>query len=216
MGRMKSITTSELLSNLISSDSSLRTATLRILVATTTPSDQSEITTTHSIWANCLQVESSEMSLRNSRERPEQVARLGRLIAGVPLDADTDVSDAAQHAIRYLLSQLKVNYRPLYAETVKALAALSKGRADAIWDNVWSELERTHHSTIFLVQDLDQVAPEWTSIHVIKDKSERKMDEEDEAEFRCTGMDKSRRILDKEWAGIADETSLDADEVSVS
>ncbi len=144
------------------------------------------------------------MSLRNSRERPEQVARLARLLESA------DLAEVG-HAIRYLLAQLKVNFRPLYTETIKAFSLLKRG--DEIWESVWAELEKTHHATVFAVPDLGVFVPAWTEVTA---RSSDAPDDEEEPEFRCTGLDKSKRIIDKEWQGVSDEASLDADDIKVS
>lgn len=138
------------------------------------------------------------MSLRNSREKPTQIARLGRLL----------VNDFSRLALRYLLAQLKVNYRPLYPETIKWFSELANSQGEAIWDLVWTQLQLAHSSPPN-VPDFGYIVPNWAtstpSARIIED-------EEDEAEFRCPNMERQNTVVTKALSGgIAEE-----DETSVS
>ena len=155
------------------------------------------------------------MTLRNIRDRTAQIARLGRLLQSVPKDANVGLLSATNHAIRYLLSQLKVNYRPIYPEAIKALEALTPQHGETIWESVWGELEKTHAAGVFAVPDLETDSPAWTA-QVTGKADKGKQESEEEAEFRCTAMDKMVKVFKKEWAGAEDLSVLDAAEISVS
>lgn len=216
--RLLQLDSSTVLSNLISANSVLRASTLRLLILTTAPTSSDDPLTPHNIWSHCQAVESSEMTLRNIRDRTSQIARLGRLLEAVPKDADAPLLSATHHAIRYLLSQLKVNYRPIYPEAIKALSALTAAHGDVIWENVWGELEKTHAAQVFAVPDLEVETPAWTEAQSGDGKGQReraKLDSEEAAEFRCTAMDKMVKAFKKEWAGAEDLSILDAAEVPV-
>ena len=224
--RLLSLDASFILPNLISADSDLRASTLRLLILTTSPSEaapdagpvEASVVTPYAIWEHCQAIESSEMTLRNIRDRTAQIARLGRLLQSVPKDAEESLLSTVSHAIRYILSQLKVNYRPIYPEAIKALESLTGQHGDYIWASVWGELERTHAAKVFSVPDLEVDYPSWTAEKAEAGSKEQKgkQDSDEDAEFRCTAKDKLVRIFGHEWAGAEDVGQLDAAEIPVS
>lgn len=217
-GSLLELDSNPILLNLISADSALRASSLRLLILTSAPGANEDPLSPHNIWSHCQAVEQSEMTLRNVRDRTAQIARLGRLLQSVPKDASESLLSATTHGIRYLLSQLKVNYRPIYPEAIKALQGLTSQHGDVIWEQVWAELEKTHAATVFAVPDLQVENPAWTVVEENggKEKSRAaKQDSEEEAEYRCTAMDKMVKVFKKEWAGAEDLTIVDASEISV-
>jgi U3 small nucleolar RNA-associated protein 20 len=168
---------------------------LRILSAARPAAEGS--TSAGTIWAHCLQVEQSEMTLRNVRERTTNIARLSRLLLALPDDLEEDVEGVVRHVIGYLLSQLKVSFRPLWAEIVQALSSLAQ----------------RHAATVAQIPDFGVEKPDWASITPSQQKSE---DEEEDPEFKCPNLDKSRRVLTTSWSSVKDEQQLDRAEIEVS
>ncbi|KAL7419756.1 U3 snoRNP protein [Cryptotrichosporon argae] len=173
-----------LLPNLLSADASLRESTLRILAETQASA----------VWTQCLAVERAEMTLKNVRERTTQIGRLSRLLAAADND---DV-----RAVPYLIAQLKVNYRPIYAETVAALAGLAQAHADELWALVWTELRKTLQSSQTHVPDLGVDLPAWAEADEDEDEDpnadedqDKGVEEDEDAEFTCPSLGKSRRAI---------------------
>ena len=197
--------------NLLSSDSAIRLASLRILV-TSAPHARPDTTSPSDIWSLCLQIELSEMTLKNVRERTSHIGRLGRLLAGLPDDADDGLLAIIRNVTRYLLAQLKVNFWPLYAETVSALAGLTDKHGEILWELVWDQLEKTSAAKSSRVVDLDVQNPPWADQ---EDISRLHPADEDEADFRCHNLEKARYASSTAWSQSSDARQLDSAEIQV-
>ena len=167
--------------------------------------------TTSDVWAACLAVETSEMSLKNVRERTTEIARLTRLLASLPAGSASMV----EHVITYLLSQLKVNFRPLYAETVKSLAELGGKYGDAVWQTIWTELEKVSRAESATVPDIGVTRPVWANAKPLStDRASAEVDEE--PEYRCPNLEKASVAVAESWDMSSNVQALDAAEISVS
>ncbi|KAI0753565.1 hypothetical protein C8Q80DRAFT_1342693 [Daedaleopsis nitida] len=116
--------------SLLSHSRPLRLFSLRLLGAPVVkaPEGASEL------LKKAQQAEEISVDLQGVRER---VLRIGRLPVAVK-DGD-DV--AADICARWLIAQLKVNLRPLWAPAVTALSTLSTRFGDLVWDLLFSELQ---------------------------------------------------------------------------
>lgn len=199
-----------ILPNIMSADSSLRLSSLKVLAVASTPVS-SDAT---AIWNQCKQIETSEISLKNTRERTTQIARLSRQLNALSANEDEAVASATKAAITYLIVQLKVNFRPIWAETVTALSSLASGHADSIWTVVWEELQKTIVSEEVVMPDLGVTYPQWTKQKVVQEEVED--DEDDRAEFRCHGLVRARNNILRAWQETNDSTNLDVAEIPVS
>ncbi|TXT11027.1 hypothetical protein VHUM_01778 [Vanrija humicola] len=195
--------------NVLSADSSLRLSSLKIL-ATDAQSKSKDVAT---IWQACLGVENAEMSLKNVRDRTTQIARLSRHLVSLGADLEDTVAATVNSAISYLVSQLKVNFRPLWSETVTALTAQVPAHGNTIWTIVWEELQKTITTTKAVVPDLGVECPQWTTQRVEADEEEEAGDED--AEFRCTALSKGRANVFKAWQQNDDVAPLDVAEISI-
>ena len=204
-----------LLLNLRSADSSLRLSALRILSATIQPASQDPAASLASIWSLCVQIESSEISLRNVRERTTLIARLGRLLTILSDDEQNTVTENLPHIIGYLLAQLKVNYRPLYAETVSALAGIGALQGELIWSMVWQDLERMSITGGRQMLDLDIQKPKWAADVDKGGDGPRVEAEEEEEDFRCHNLEKGDAVVASAWDLADSDQHLDVKEVSV-
>lgn len=195
--------------HLLSANSSLRKAVLEVLAANV-PAN----TTAQKVWAACLQVEASEMTLKNVRERTSNIGKLGRLLEGI---GATEEKELVGDATRYLVSQLKVNFRPLYSDTIAALAGLGSSRGESLWDILWGQLQSTISAETTHAVDLDWDEPEWTrQAGVASHARDDEFDEED-AEFRCPNLNKGRRALSHAWIAGTDPAAMDpVHEIQVS
>jgi U3 small nucleolar RNA-associated protein 20 len=204
-----------LIPNLLSADSQLRSSSLRILHTIAVRQGQSKLTPSPAeVFAQCLTIERSEISARNVRERTTEIARLGRFLASLPSPKQTsrEITQLAEAGTRYLLSQLKVNFSPLYAETIKALASLVTSQADLLWTLVWSQLEQTHTAKILRVPDLQQANPDWADLQA---GSTATRDDSEES-ISCHNLDKAKRAMQEAWESDIDESLLASKEISVS
>jgi U3 small nucleolar RNA-associated protein 20 len=195
--------------HLLSANSSLRKAILQVLAANV-PVE----TTAQKVWAACLQVEASEMTLKNVRERTSNIGKLGRLLEGI---GATEEKELVEDATRYLVSQLKVNFRPLYPDTIAALAGLGSSRGESLWGILWAQLQKTISAESTHAVDLDWEEPAWTrEAGATSSARDDDFDEED-AEFRCPNLNKGRRALSSAWVAGTDPAAMDpAQEIQVS
>jgi U3 small nucleolar RNA-associated protein 20 len=194
--------------HLLSANSKLRKAVLQMLSAFST-----ESTTSYKIWNACLAIEASDMTLQNVRERTANIGKLGRLLEAIPA---SDENQLVEDATRYLISQLKVNFRPLYPDTIAALAGLGSSRGETLWSLVWDQLQSTIASETAVAVDLDWAEPEWTKVAPVQSGDSDEGDEEDK-EFICPNLFKGRRALSSAWASSADPASADlSEEIQVS
>ena len=155
------------------------------------------------------------MTLRNVRERTTLIARVGRLLADLPVDKRNDLSAVLPHIISYLLAQLKINYRPLYAATVSALAGIGAQQGELIWSMVWQDLEKMSVPGGRQILDLDIKKPEWAVDIDDKDDGHNPEAEEEETDFRCHNLEKSNAIVASAWNATDDARHLDVKEISV-
>lgn len=201
--------------NLLSSDALLRRSSLRILAATAVSGQDGDAPSHGDVWNACLQVEDTEMSLRNSRERPAQIARLARILVDLPKNTNDELQETARLALRYLLSQLKVNYRPNYPETIKSFGLLAPARGDHIWDLLWDQLKKTHAAPTMILPDFGVQIPAWAQADSASDQRRKVQDEEDEAEFRCPNQERMIVAVNKALSGASDAAMLDRAEIPV-
>lgn len=155
------------------------------------------------------------MTLKNVRERTTHIARLGRLLAGLSDDDEASVSMALPDVIGYLVSQLKVNYRPLYAETVAALASLLGRHGEVVWSIIWQEMERVNSSSALKVVDLGTANPDWAVTMTDRNRSQRVEDEDEEGSFQCHNLNKGRLAVQTALDTTTESLRLDAAEVQV-
>ncbi|BEI87998.1 uncharacterized protein CcaverHIS019_0107160 [Cutaneotrichosporon cavernicola] len=196
---MKDVGVGVLLPNLMSSDSSLRLSSIRALAVAGEPD-------AGAIWNQCKAIEQAEMSLKNTRDRTTQIARLGRQLGTL-----TDPNESVQWAINYLIAQLKVNFRPVWAESVTVLTSLVGDHAESIWTTVWDQLQKTTIAEDSVMPDLGVSYPDWTQQKVVQEEVEDDGDEG--AEFRCHGLVRARNNILRAWQETNDSTNLDVAEI---
>lgn len=201
--------------NLISSDSTLRLASLQILAAAApgtalAPKSEENITSLREIYNLCVQIEFSEMTLRNVRERTTNISRLTRSISALPVALPKFV---LKGIVTYLVAQFKVNFRPVYPEAIAALSALTEKYKEEVWEIVWTELERTNNAKEAVTLDLDAKHPDWAEEQGSnEDRAEK---DEEEAEFRCPNLEKSKVVFSRVWGKRSQEEKLDQQEIGV-
>ncbi|WVF66714.1 hypothetical protein IAT40_001456 [Kwoniella sp. CBS 6097] len=207
-----------LLPNLLSADSDLRLHTAQILASISskdTPKDaEDHVPSPSGIWSLCAQVESSEMTLRNVRERTTNISRLSRAISSLPSSLTAENADLLRGLITYLVAQLKVNFRPVYQETITALAVVAEKQGEVVWAIIWEELQRTNLAPAATMVDLDFNKPSWANKSSDDEDSRNGAADEDEAEFRCPNLEKSRRAIARVWTHASHDEKLDQQEVA--
>ncbi|WVO17934.1 hypothetical protein L204_105632 [Cryptococcus depauperatus] len=202
--------------NLLSNDSTLRLASLQILVAIAPSSALASSAgenspTFRDIYNHCVQIESSEMTLRNVRERTTNITRLTRTLIALPMDPPANVLKAV---VTYLVAQLKVNFRPIYPEAIAALSSISEKHKKHVWETVWSELQRTNSAQATIMTDLDVENPIWVEGKLKKDaRADKNREGEEEIEFRCSNLEKSRSTFSKVWGKKYQEDKLVQQEI---
>ena len=184
----------------------LRKATLRLNSLVT--SDQSE----SDLWKLCLDVESAEMTLKNVRERTTNIKRVGRHLQNA-LSSDTMTDVTVNRAITYLLSQLKVNFRPLYAETITTLGELVPKCGESIWSIVWSELGKVDLSDPFL-PDLGMELPVWSMSDPQESQSPSTANEDD-ITLVCNNLIQIHGVFNSIWDYARKASMVTATQVSL-
>ncbi|KAG1731833.1 armadillo-type protein [Suillus paluster] len=138
---------SRLQSRLLSPSRPLRLNVLGLLTSKMVKSSPAE----HDALKRCLQGEEVSLDMHGVRER---VLRIGRLYQVVrddePLSADI--------CVRWLVSQLKVNLRPIWSPASEALSSLAQRFGNLVWDIIFSELQQPQGA---------QETPKWLT--AIKD-----------------------------------------------
>ena len=114
----------------------------------------------------CLQCENISIDVQGSRERALWIGRLPQVVP----DGQSVASDIAVSWLvckspavstynvltsRHPVAQLKVNLRPLWAQTMKALSELSVRCGQVVWSAVFEDLRRISEG-----QRLER-SPEW-------------------------------------------------------
>ncbi|KAI0359462.1 hypothetical protein OH77DRAFT_1472682 [Trametes cingulata] len=122
--------------SLLSHSRSLRLQTLRLLTSplVQTPEETSEV------LKKALQAEEVSIDVQGVRER---VLRINRL----PIVVKDGDKLGAEISARWLIAQLKVNLRPLWAPAATALSALSSRFGDLVWDLLFRELQDASSTT---------------------------------------------------------------------
>ncbi|KAG2158692.1 armadillo-type protein [Suillus bovinus] len=122
---------SRLQSRLLSPSRSLRSNVLGLLTSKMVKSSPAE----HEALKRCLQGDEVSLDMHGVRER---VLRIGRLYQVVRDDG----SLSADICIRWLVSQLKVNLRPIWSPASQALSSLVQKFGDVVWNVIFSELQQ--------------------------------------------------------------------------
>ncbi|WRT65418.1 uncharacterized protein IL334_002361 [Kwoniella shivajii] len=204
--------------NLISADSELRHSTVQILASISSSSPpvgaEDHVPSPSGIWSLCAAIESSEMSLKNVRERTTSISRLSRAVTSLPPSTVEQWSILFKGVITYLVSQLKVNFRPIYSETILALSTVAQKQGEVVWEIVWEQLQKTDSAKSVTMLDLNVTKPTWAQYRSEDSETKRIGKEEDEAEFHCPNLEKTRKSLNRVWTQVTQEDKLDQLEVS--
>ncbi|KAG0148535.1 hypothetical protein CROQUDRAFT_75385 [Cronartium quercuum f. sp. fusiforme G11] len=168
---------------LLSESSSVRFQTLTLLASL------NEDTVREKIIDQCLIIEQTPLLVENARDRQMHIRKLGIMVkSNSSLHEDSKSVDVAQ---RYILSQLKVHFKPLWEESIKALTMINERFSTSFWKLVWSELE--------LVLD-DSLDIRWTPPAQFYGPSESSgvagviCKFSDESQFLCTNLNLLERL----------------------
>ncbi|KAG1832880.1 armadillo-type protein [Suillus subalutaceus] len=118
-------------SRLLSPSRPLRSNVLGLLTSKMVKSSPGE----HEALKRCLQGDEVSLDMHGVRER---VLRIGRLYQVVR----DDDSLSADICVRWLVSQLKVNLRPIWSPASQALSSLAQKFGDVVWNIIFSELQQ--------------------------------------------------------------------------
>ncbi|KAG1818154.1 armadillo-type protein [Suillus subaureus] len=122
---------SRLQSRLLYPSRPLRSNVLGLLTSKMVKSSPAE----HEALKRCLQGDEVSLDMHGVRER---VLRIGRLYQVVRDDDSLSVDIC----VRWLVSQLKVNLRPIWSPASQALSSLAQKFGDVVWNIVFSELQQ--------------------------------------------------------------------------
>lgn len=161
--------------SLLSHSRPLRLSVLRLLTSPLIKAPDG----TSDVLKRALQGEEVSIDVQGSRER---VLRIGRLPV-VVRDGDDIGADVCA---RWLIAQLKVNLRPLWAAAAEALSALAERFGDLVWQLMFEELKSVSSGSSF-------VCPGWA-----QDEEEEEDDVwEDEKTWRDPSAHKTRCVVNR-------------------
>ncbi|EUC57511.1 U3 snoRNP protein Utp20, partial [Rhizoctonia solani AG-3 Rhs1AP] len=168
-----------LLTPLTSHSHTLRSSTLQLLAGPCVTRSPAQTTGLSRIIA----AENTPLTVQSSRER---VVKTGKVISA---SGEIEGDDMHKIAIRWLVAQLKVNLRPLWAPAIQTLGTLvSASRCgDEVWDVVYSELERVCRDpdAFELRSPRSQDDQETNDVMEVDAETSRKEDWEEERTWRC-------------------------------
>ncbi|KAH7909651.1 armadillo-type protein [Hygrophoropsis aurantiaca] len=131
-------------SHIISHSRSLRLSAMKLLSSSFVQSSPGE----QEVLKRCLQGEEVSLDVHGVRERVLRIGRVGQVVK-------EDEPLAADLCVRWLLSQLKVNLRPIWSPASEAVSSLAPRFDHCVWELVFFELQSTSdHGTT-------KPAPEW-------------------------------------------------------
>ena len=122
------------LSSLVLSEDSLqRLSSLRIL---------SVIAPSSVVVQRCVDVEECPVSVKDAREKCLRVGKVARAIVALGASPSAEGQVEVEIGVKILVAQCKVNLRPLWPETCKALAEVATTQASVAWSIIFSELAK--------------------------------------------------------------------------
>ena len=138
------------------------------------------------------------MTLKNVRERSTRIRRLVRHI--ISQEDEERVIDSAtlRGVINYLLAQLKLNYRPIYAETVSSLAEIASSHGEVVWSAIWDELLKLGSSKSVHVVDFGVEDPPWAS-SALDESETASVPNPGDGDLVCHSLHESRNVFDVAW-----------------
>ncbi|KAF9222298.1 hypothetical protein BS17DRAFT_735750 [Gyrodon lividus] len=163
---------------IISHSRSLRLSALKILSSKMVKSSLGE----QDVLKRCLQGEEVPLDMHGVRERVLRIGRIGQVVKD-------DEPMATDLCIRWLISQLKVNLRPLWSPAAEALSSLAKRFGDSVWMCVFGELQ------VVTKAEKDTGVPGWFSGSVTENGSDDPWEEE--RTWRDGAAHKIRTVISK-------------------
>lgn len=95
------------------------------------------------------------------------------------------------------LGQLKVNFRPLYPDTIETLSEISEHHSEAVWDCVWEEIQKCITHDVNTLRTI--VKPSWADLPSTKSEEED-VTEEDKS-MTCHNAVKLDKVVESEFSG---------------
>ncbi|TIC25980.1 hypothetical protein E3Q12_00708 [Wallemia mellicola] len=141
-----------------------------------------------SIYEKCYEVEGVPLTVQSSRDRNMTLRRVGQHL----LAADA-TEESRKVGAMFMLSQFKVNFRPIYEQASDSLGELMGAHTKLLWPIFLPELEHAAGAT--QRSNTSTQAPSWmTSDDVFKISDQGVMISADyvtdDSTFRCTNLDK--------------------------
>ncbi|TIA92947.1 hypothetical protein E3P99_00411 [Wallemia hederae] len=172
--------------NILSYSTELRSASLKLLSQLRGESD--------SIYEKCYDVEQVPLTIESSRDRNLALRRVGQHL----LAADA-TEESRKVGAMFMLSQFKVNFRPIYDQASSSLAELMAAQTALLWPIFLPELEMAAGAS--QRSNASVQVPEW----MLSESHFRKSDRgtqiasgyvTDDTQFRCTNLDKWSKGLE--------------------
>ncbi|KAJ9115827.1 hypothetical protein QFC22_004968 [Naganishia vaughanmartiniae] len=184
---------------LISQDSLIRTSVLEILSYAkqpAVPKTRGSEGASHdeaNLYELCLHVEEAGMSLQNVREKTTKIRKVEIALRDLNLRGEEEAS-SLKNLICYLISQLKVNFRPLYPDTIDVLATFATKYPEPFWQLAFEQLEMCSKNNVSLLITVDR--PAWVEGAEAMRGDKETTDENVDKTLHCPNASKLDRILD--------------------
>ncbi|KAJ9108547.1 hypothetical protein QFC19_002263 [Naganishia cerealis] len=184
---------------LLSQDSLIRTSVLQILSHAKQPAipkargSEGTADDQVNLYDLCLQVEEAGMSLQNVREKTTKIRKVEIALRDLDLRGAEEAS-LLNNLISYLISQLKVNFRPLYPDTIDVLATFATKYPAPFWLLAFEQLEKCSKNDPSLLITINK--PSWVeAAEALRDDKDT-ADENVDKTLHCPNASKLDRILD--------------------
>ncbi|KAI8452196.1 hypothetical protein BY996DRAFT_4584890 [Phakopsora pachyrhizi] len=126
----------------LSENDKTRQLALSILHTNSNQSDKA----LHSVIELCLKIEETPPSVECARHRLMYIRKLGIMVKCC--DTIGNSPDIVELSQRILLAQLKVNFKPLWEESIKYLTETAERYPESFWKLVWDQLVLVLHESI--------------------------------------------------------------------
>ena len=175
--------------NILSISSELRKSSLILLSLLSENENEDD----DNIYSKCVNVENVPLTIQSSRDRNLSLRRVGQILLSI-----NSSNESRKIGLMFMLSQFKVNFRPIYDQASDSIAEILEAHPDELWSIIFPEIEQA--ATGSRSSNSNTRVPDWMvneNIYETKSIGDIKGSdyETNESLFRCTNLNKWDRCL---------------------
>lgn len=200
---------------IMSSDATLRLAALQLLSLSEDLSEMSSSTDKSRLMQRCLEVEQTPLTVERVRDRNVRLRAVARELLRMRASDTEEAPNDEVHqrafrqdvVIRYIIGSLKLNFKPVWVESIKALEDLAARFPDEVWERSFAELstgpEAAQSRTLpeawsssreaAMQEDVDEIDEDPGAQETQEDAEEE--DEGEDKQFRDPQLAARRRLI---------------------